>query len=74
MPTMDYIFAIIPLIPPGCLIFKLLVSSEETIDNGESSQQKTTMLAYLGLSLVAFLLTNSLVSHIKVSNMKTLLL
>ena len=79
MPATDYILALIPLLPPGWLLWKLLDLDTTTaifgsITQGDdestlsSSPKNLTiqLLAYLALSIVAFLMTNSLVPYIKV--------
>ena len=59
---MDYVLAALPLLPPGYLLGQLLLIQ----DDNASTNNKSSILSYIALSIAAFLMTNSLVPHIKV--------
>jgi UDP-N-acetylglucosamine--dolichyl-phosphate N-acetylglucosaminephosphotransferase len=76
MTAMDYAFAAIPLLLPGYFLSQLLFLEDDVFVGGAlqwkqkdsfgtSPSMTSQLLAYLVLSIVAFLMTSSLVPHIK---------
>jgi hypothetical protein len=66
MPLIDYIYAAIPLMFPTVLLGKLLWRSTHENDSFTLNVIAPQLLAYMVLAVAAFVMTNSLVPHIKV--------
>ena len=82
MVNIDYLKAAIPLILPGCLLLELLDnpvpvvrrwiewlfwSPRHAVVDAEMPPVSSQLLAYVVIGIVAFILTNRLVPHIKVN-------
>jgi hypothetical protein len=66
MPLIDYIYAATPLMCPSVLLGNLLWRSSHDNESTNNDVFAPQLLAYTVLSASAFVMTNSLVPHIKV--------